>query len=115
MVDFYNGALKNIKDLRLPGPLNEHESVFLYYNIIFKDEETRNRFIEHIKINGIPSRVTYNPVHLFTFYKEKYNCKEGDLPVTEDISKRILTIPLHLGLNRENLNYIAEKIKEFFS
>jgi len=50
--------------------------------------------------------------HKFKIFKEIYpNLK---LPITEEISERELTIPLYPSMKEEDINYVIEKIKEFF-
>lgn len=62
---------------------------------------------------GIMSKIYFDPVHLSYFYKKKlnYNC---DLPVTEKISKKILTLPMHPGLKEEEIDLIVNEITNFY-
>ena len=39
--------------------------------------------------------------------------KEGDLPKTESLSKRVLNIPLYPDIKEKDLDYIIKSIKEF--
>jgi len=71
----------------------------------------RDNMREYLNSNGIECGVHYLPNHLLTFY----GGKKGQLPVTEEIYKQLLTIPLHPGLSDEMQNYIIEKIKDFFA
>jgi perosamine synthetase len=57
------------------------------------------------------SKVYFEPIHLKTFYRQRYNYKKGDLPKTENISKKVLTLPLYPTLTNEEIDYIVEKIK----
>lgn len=114
MASYIYERLKNIKELTLPTEKKDIQNVFLFYNILLKNKSERDNLQEHLKKNGIPSRITYMPVHLFEYYREKFGYKEGDLPTTEDISQRILTIPFYPTLPKEQLDYILEKIEEYF-
>ena len=38
---------------------------------------------------------------------------EGDLPVAEEISKTVLSIPLYYGMSDEQISYVIEKINQF--
>ena len=111
---YYNNQLRGIPDLIIPEQKEGEYCVYLLYNLILKDEKIRSQFLEHLKNHKIPYRVTYNPVHLFSYYRKQYGTKEGDLPITEDIARRIITIPLHLGLTKKQQEYIATTIKQFF-
>jgi perosamine synthetase len=109
----YNHYILKTDKIRKLIEIEGQKSVFQMYNLLFSDEKTRDACSKFLKINGIPSRVTYPPAHLFSSFREKYGSKEGDLPITESISKRILTIPLYLDLKDEEVKYISEKINNF--
>ena len=63
---------------------------------------------------GIPTRVTYEPVHLTRYYREEWGYKDGDIPVTEDVFQKILTLPFHMGLDSDDLVRIASEVEAFF-
>ena len=44
---------------------------------------------------------------------QKEKCKKGELPKTEEISNRILTLPMYPGIPKEELDLIINSIKEF--
>ena len=54
---------------------------------------------------GIETGIHYKPVHLMTYYKN--NTK---LPITEIISKEIVSIPTHPNLNEKEIDYIIKSI-----
>tara|TARA_A100001015_G_scaffold309076_1_gene407847 strand:+ start:595 stop:1710 length:1116 start_codon:yes stop_codon:yes gene_type:complete len=76
-----------------------YRSVYAQFSVLFNNEETRNRVQLALKNNGIPSVIYYViPGHLQTGY-EYLNYNIGDFPVSEDLSKRILSLPMHPYLN----------------
>ena len=54
---------------------------------------------------GIETGIHYNPVHLMTYYRN--NIK---LPITEIISKEIVSIPTHPNLSEKEIDYIIKSI-----
>ena len=56
--------------------------------------------------NGIPSGIHYKPNHLLSFYGGGKN----SLPVTEQLYKELLTLPLHPGLTVEDVDYICDAV-----
>ena len=60
------------------------------------------------------AKVYFDPVHLKTYYKKQFGYKKGDLPKTEELSNKVLTLPIYPGLKKEEINYIAESIKNVF-
>jgi dTDP-4-amino-4,6-dideoxygalactose transaminase len=60
----------------------------------------------------------YPPIHLNRTYVDQFGFKEGMLPVTEKISKELLSFPLrrvHGWLPRKNTLKTAETVKEFYT
>ena len=56
----------------------------------------------------------FNPIHLNSFYKQKFGTKEGQLPITEHVSKTVLTLPLYPNMDSEEKQYLVDSISEFF-
>ena len=58
------------------------------------------------------TKVYFDPIHIKTFYIEKFNYREGDLPETEKISKKVLTLQLYPTLSNKEMDFIVDKIKD---
>ena len=66
--------------------------------------EKRKALIKHLKKNRINAVFHYLPLHLSKMGR-KFGCKSGDCPITEDISERIVRLPLYNDLNIESLDF----------
>jgi dTDP-4-amino-4,6-dideoxygalactose transaminase len=75
------------------------------FYILLKDNETRNTFMNELRKKEVNSVFHYIPLHSAPFGIKLGN-KEGDLPVTENISGRLLRLPLYAGINAEELEYL---------
>jgi perosamine synthetase len=73
----------------------------------------RDALSEYLAGNGIMTKVFFYPVHLTHFYRKKLGYKIK-LPVTEELSKQVLTLPMYPTLSKKEMDYIAEKINTFF-
>ena len=111
---YLNKELSKILGIRIPSEIKGHFRVYQMYTIQLDNEKIRNNLQEHLTNKGIMTKVYFNPIHLKTLYKERYNYNKGELPLTEELSKRVLTLPLYPDLNKEQLDYIIESINEFF-
>jgi UDP-2-acetamido-2-deoxy-ribo-hexuluronate aminotransferase len=40
--------------------------------------------------------------------------KKGDLPVSEKVSRDIISLPMYPELNKEQIKYVVKKIKQFY-
>ncbi|MEJ5286993.1 MAG: DegT/DnrJ/EryC1/StrS aminotransferase [Candidatus Kapaibacterium sp.] len=85
-------------------------SSWAQFSVLAKDENHRNEIIQRLKENGIPTAIYYPlPLHL-----QKVNSdlgyKFGDFPVSESISKRIFSLPMHPYLTDEEIELICKLI-----
>ena len=87
------------------------ENIHEFY-LILGDEKQRIALVKHLNENGIETMFHYIPLHNSSFGKEK--SKFLELPVTESISAALLRLPLHGNLTSDSVNYICEKIKNFY-
>ena len=72
--------------------------------------ENRNELQNYLKSNGIETKIHYpTPIHKL---KAALNL-DFDLPKTEEYAKTILSLPIHSGLSKKNLNKIVNTINEF--
>ena len=109
---YYTKKLSKINVIKTPKKIKNHYHVFQMYTIQLHDEKRRNTIQKDLSKAGIMTKVYFTPVHLTTFYKEKFGYKKGDLPITEEISKKVLTLPLYPRLKNNQMDYIIHSIKE---
>lgn len=89
----------------------DQKKVYQLYNIMCWDEDYRDGLKDHLESNDIPTRITYQPVHENGFYGERHPTVK--LPVTRDVSGRILTLPFHLNLSDDEIDRIVDTVLEF--
>ena len=102
---------REIKEIITPNPLKDYYLVYQMYTI--RINNYRDNLMKYLANKGIMAKVYFSPVHLTHFYKSElgYTCK---LPVTEEISSQVLTLPMYPALMREEIDYILEEMKRFF-
>ncbi len=112
---YLNKNLKSIDDIVVPTPPDErYHAIYQMYTIrVLDGENTRTNLMEYLKDKGITTRIYFNPVHEYSIIKEelKNNVK---VPKTQELSKEVVTLPLYPDINKEELDYIIENVKEFF-
>jgi dTDP-4-amino-4,6-dideoxygalactose transaminase len=110
----YHEAFKEIekcgKLTRPVVPSYANSNGHIYY-IILDETINRDALIEKLKSRGINTVFHYQPLHLSPKGKELGQIK-GNLQVTEDISRRILRLPLWIGMDEQErvIEEIAELI-----
>lgn len=113
MAAYLNDRFRELPGVEIPDFPPERHSVYQLYNLRFEDSDDRDGMVAHLNNKDIPTRITYEPVHLTQFYRNR-GWEVGDFPVTEDISDRILTLPFHLHLNEDDLDYVTDAVISYF-
>ncbi len=78
-----------------------------------KDLDERTRLISHLKEKGILAVFHYIPLHTAPAGK-KYGEFKGEDKYTTKESERLLRLPMYYGLKISDIEYITEKVKEFY-
>lgn len=110
---YYDG-LKSIEvqnKLRLPIiPDNVTHNAHMF-NILLPTSKIRDQLINALREKGIIAYICYVPLHSSP-YGRKLGYKPEDCPITEDISARLLRLPLYADMTKNDAQYVVDTIKE---
>jgi len=110
--DFYNAAFDNCEKLTTPAKFKRSTHVYHQYTLVTKDID-RKALQAYLNEKGIPAMIYYPvPLHMQKAYQDK-RYKQGDFPVTEKLSDRVISLPMHTELDNEQLTYITDSVLEF--
>lgn len=98
--------------IRLPTVPAHCEQAYHMFYLLLPSLEKRQALIAHLKREGINAVFHYLPLHLSDVGR-KLGGKEGDCPVTEDISDRLLRLPFYNDLTELDQARIVSAICEF--
>ncbi len=85
------------------------------YHLYIVRVRQREKLQAYLSENGIATGLHYPvPIHLQKAYEGR-GFKEGDFPVTERVSREILSLPMFPQLTREQIAYVVSKIREFLA
>lgn len=108
---YYNQAFAACDKLKTPVVGKKTSHVFHQYTLVTKDIDRAN-VIAKMQEKGIPVMIYYPvPLHLQKAYIN-YGYKEGDFPVTEELCKHVISLPMHTELDDEQLQYITSSLLE---
>ncbi len=95
----------------VPYILPDAESVYHLYLI---QVQKRDVLLSYLKKHGIYAGIHYPiPLHLQKANKN-LGYKKGDFPLTEAYTKKIISLPIHPELTNDEVDYIVEKVKDFY-
>tara|TARA_B110000027_G_C16096009_1_gene290823 strand:+ start:257 stop:1390 length:1134 start_codon:yes stop_codon:yes gene_type:complete len=81
--------------------------------VIILEKNIRDSFLRYLKKNKINAVISYMPLHKSSFGK-KFHKNQKKLINTDLYVKNVVRLPLHNSLTFKEVNYISEKIKNYF-
>ena len=100
--------------LRLPSrPPGIQHNAHLFY-LLLPDPDRRNELLSVLADKGIDAVFHYVPLHVSSM-GHKMGYRKGDLPVTEELSERLIRIPCYYELTPENQDQVINEIYTFFN
>lgn len=113
--DYYNQNLNDWAEennVRLPLVPSYCEQSYHMFFMIVPSLAYRQALIAHLKSCGISSVFHYLPLHLSDMGRQ-LGGKDGDCPVTEDLSDRLLRLPFYNDLSEDDLARVVSAVKNF--
>ncbi len=113
--EMYNVGLSDwaaAHDVQLPHVPEYCEQSYHMFYLLMPNLELRQRFISYLRERGIYSVFHYLPLHLSDM-GQRFGSKPGDLPVTENISDRLVRLPFHNALTSNEQEQVIDAIREF--
>lgn len=113
--DKYNQAFAGNESIEIPFRKYDCDThVYHQYTLKIKNGK-RDALAKHLQEKEIPFGIYYPiPLHSQKAYAdERY--KEADFPVTNQLVKEVISLPMHTELEDEQIEYIAHTIKEFLN
>jgi len=110
--EFYDKAFGSYPQIKIPYRSEYSSHTFHQYTLTLSGSN-RDGLRNYLKENQIPSMVYYPlPFHLQKAFLDM-NYHEGDFQVAEEISKSVLSLPMHSELDEEQLDYITHHVIHF--
>lgn len=103
-----DNSLKNLRGIILP---KKEDNIFTKFTIILEDDKAKE-FSRFMKTKRIETELSYKPLHLNPEFG-KY--KRRDLPNTDKLWRRVISLPVSPILGKKEMDYTAKKVRKFFS
>jgi dTDP-4-amino-4,6-dideoxygalactose transaminase len=111
----YQDKLSQWPAVGLPFRSQSVASAFHLFPVLLPPELNRSYFMSEMKRRGIQTSVHYPPVHCFQYYQKHFHYAMGSLPITEEVSRREVTLPLHPVMTLEEVDRVCEAVGEICS
>ena len=107
IVDMYNEGFKNNQSIKIVPANYPHECSYHLYELIVPN---RGELLDYLASYGINCGVHYRDNTEYLLYKYA----QGTCPKSRRISKKLITMPLHMWLTNEDVKIIIDRVNEFF-
>ncbi len=114
VADAYDAAFADHPKITTPycAPYSNH--VFHQYTLLLEGVD-RDGLVEHLAAKNIPAMIYYPvPGHRQKMF-EQFNSADVNLPVTDWLTERVISLPIHTELDNEQLAYITSSVLEFIN
>ncbi len=108
---YISGLSTELPSVTVPFSEFKDESGYHVFPILLPKDVGRNALMEHLKQHGIQTSIHYRPIHTFTDFKQ-YTV---DLPVTDSIADRLLSLPLYPHMGEEEISLVIKVLKSGLS
>lgn len=109
---YYQVSLEKINEIQPPIVKEYNRHTFMLYSILTKDLKQREEIKNALADKGIESRINFPSVHLQPIYKQMFGFQSGSFPISENLSERILGLPIFFSMKEEQQDQIVNVIRE---
>ncbi|MFN0083119.1 MAG: DegT/DnrJ/EryC1/StrS family aminotransferase [Ferruginibacter sp.] len=110
--DYYDAAFAGHEKITVPFRAANNNHVFHQYTLTLHNTD-RDALNKHLAEKGIPSMIYYPvPAHKQKMF-EHFGGSDFDLPVTDWLTERVISLPMHTELDEQQQFYIVEGVLKF--
>jgi dTDP-4-amino-4,6-dideoxygalactose transaminase len=108
IASIYQKELENVPHVSLPKVNDEH----IFSQFIIKIDKNRDDFARELREKGVYTALHFVPLHLLSYYKQKYSLRVNDFPTALTNFQQILSIPCYSAMSNDDVKYVCDMIKE---
>ena len=111
LAGLYHQGLPDLQGLELPPPPQPNDRFFdVYQNYVVRSKE-RDKLVAHLMETGIEILISWpKPMH----HHDALGLKHFHLPITEQISNEVLSLPMYPELSDEEVEYVIDSVHKFY-
>lgn len=114
VADYYDSAFAGNPKIKTPFRASYSNHVFHQYTLILEGVD-RNGLKNFLGEHNIPSMIYYPvPGHKQKMF-EQFNTALKEMPVTDWLTERVISLPIHTEMDEEQLAYISSKVLEYIN
>lgn len=105
----YHDAFKGTEGIELHS--TDKGSVHSYHLFtILVNPARRDEIMEGLQRRGIGVSVNFHPIHLMSYYRDRFAYREGMFPAAEEIGRRTISLPFYPKLADGEIEYVIDTV-----
>lgn len=114
LAELYGEGLKPIPGIGLFLAGSDQQHPYYKFPVLLPTGCDRDRLLGRLRqeFGVVGGSVYWPPVHLEPFYRERFGYGEGSFPVAEETLKRTITLPLFVGMDDGDVEYVCDALSE---
>jgi dTDP-4-amino-4,6-dideoxygalactose transaminase len=114
VADYYDAFFGPIEGVKIPFRSHDSKHVFHQYTLTLEGHN-RDGLNEFLAEREIPSMIYYPvPAHRQKMF-ESFGSGSLDLPITDWLTERVISLPIHTEMQKEQLELITQTIAEYLN
>jgi len=106
----YRRRLEEIPGLSSPFERVPGRSSCHIFPVLLPPEVSRDEVAAAMQEMGVQTSVHYRPIHLFSYYRQRFGGRRGMLPMSEYVGDREITLPLYPGMDDSTADYVMDTL-----
>jgi perosamine synthetase len=107
VASMYRERLQGLEWVEPPAVKPDVRMNWCLYVVTLAEGLHRDPVMQTMVAQGIPTRGYFPPVHLQPYIRERFGCCEGQLPITESLSRRTLALPFFNNLTEGQVDQVV--------
>ncbi|MGB9881235.1 MAG: DegT/DnrJ/EryC1/StrS family aminotransferase [Methanomassiliicoccales archaeon] len=110
---YYMKHLQDLPEIKLP-PMGTNDVQPVFHLLVIRCKK-RDELARHLESKGVECGIHYPvPIHLQPIYVEAFGYSSGMFPVSEALSRSLLSLPMFPTLSLDDVKYVCEEIFNFY-
>jgi perosamine synthetase len=101
--------IEGVKPMRDP-PGGRH--VYQLFTVTFEPRIDRDTAIAGLEKRGVSSKIYFEPAHRSTYYEETYDYPTDHLDTTNELTKRVLSLPIYPHLSDSEMGHVITSLAD---
>jgi len=106
----YRRLLAGVPGFAMPFGKHPGTSACHLAPVILDEGVDRHAVFERLRDQGIQTSIHYPPIHQFSYYQRRLGSQRGLVPLTEAAGRREITLPLHPGMDVDDVTTVADAL-----